>query len=81
MFNHTMSIFHNHPSGSTFSPRDLHTFASDVRKSVYAIGNRYTYKIEKGTHFDSIEFIKALHKAKASSNNYNESANNWLREN
>lgn len=75
------TILHNHPSGSNLSPTDLRTFANTKQKAISAVGNKNTYTITKGTHFNSTKFLTGLNKAKAKSSDYTKEADKWLKDN
>lgn len=74
-------IVHNHPSGGNFSKADLLNTARNVNDGgVVAVGNKYTYTLKKGAHFDGKKFAKAVNKAKwPEKYDYNKGAHWWLK--
>lgn len=80
---------HNHPmdSGqkdySHFSGTDLRTFARNKKeKTMYVVSKKATYRIKKGTQFDSDGFVDAMKKAKAKTNSsYDASVDDFLTQN
>lgn len=65
-------VIHNHPSGGTFSPRDVHRFSADENAvALYAIGNNgKCYAIKKTEKFNELWSSLAFKLAKVESPDY-----------
>ncbi len=75
-------IVHNHPSGGAFSDADLLSTAMDRRsKGIIASGKKHDYIFEKGTHFKTNEFSKAVKRAKMKGKDYDDAVDKWLKRN
>lgn len=76
------TILHNHPSGGAFSDADLISTAMQTRsKGIVASGRKYDYSFEKGTHFKSNKFIKAVKSATMKGTDYDDAVHKWLTKN
>lgn len=75
-------ILHNHPSGGHFSDADLISTAMDARsKGIVATSGKAQYIFEKGGHFKSTQFIKAVKGAKMKGTSYDDAVDKWLKGN
>ena len=80
------TVIHNHPHGGNFSSADLINTAMDSSKGIVATGTKNgkttTFSLQKGSHFKSSKFAKAVKKAKWPTKfNYDEGADWWLKNN
>ena len=78
---------HNHPMDkgqrdyTHFSATDLKTFAKNpTEKTMYVVSKKGTYKIKKGTQFNSAGFLRAMNNAKVNKNqSYDSAVSDFLR--
>lgn len=79
-------VYHNHPSfngakGGNFSDGDLLSTATSAERGIVASAKEGDYRFEKGTHFDTAGFVKAVRNATLKGKDYSDAADKWLRRN
>lgn len=74
-------VFHNHPSGGTFSKADMLSVSHSREKGIVASGKNGDYIFVKGGHFKANAFTKAVNTARPSGKSYDDAIDKWLRKN
>lgn len=74
-------VYHNHPGGGAFSDADLISTALTAAKGIVASGKQGDYILEKGNHFKSNAFVKAVNNADLRGKDYDDAVDKWLKAN
>ena len=71
-------IFHNHPSGGTFSKSDMLSTSLSAEKGIVASCVSGDHIFVKTHKFRANEFVKAVNRAKMQGLNYDDAVGKWL---
>lgn len=74
-------VIHNHPGNGHFSDTDLLNLSTTSTRGVVATTKNGYYHVEKGTHFNSNGWAKAVRGAKMKGSDYNDAMDKWLNKN
>lgn len=71
-------IFHNHPSGGTFSKADMLSTSLSAEKGIVACCTTGDHVFVKTHKFRANEFVKAVNGAKMQGRDYDDAVGKWL---